>query len=544
MSNSQDSMTQEEQLKQSIIAEVIRLNKEYQKQYPGKTISRDYFRRYYSKKIEGISFYTALFGGFKQLLKAANITRSKEQDNKMCRDSFDIKIDAAKKPYPRGYFVTAAIAGATLEKDFFESVLTYCKYNNYKLLIELMRGVRLKEDYFDDDILQYSDHFCTEYIFNKNLRAFDFMLSPQFEKPISGLTRYGHKGHSMIIASPKQQLASVPVGKEKLPHIVCSTGSITMPDYANNKAGRKAHQDHVCGGLVVEIEDAETFHIRQVQSDKHGGFYDLNKYYSKNKVKTISCEALVLGDIHTGFEDENAMLASKEQIKLLNPRTVVLHDVFDGHSINHHHLNNIKRQVKRIPKIDTLEKELRHLGDSLVSLTSSFPKQRFVIVRSNHDEFLDRYLNERNFVNDRVNYRLALQLALWQLDDNNPIQEFLYENDYLISNATWLTREQDFKIEGIQVGSHGDKGSNGGRASITTLELAYGNSMSGHSHSPAILRNTWIVGTNTKLRMDYNADETSSWLHANGVIYPGGTRSMLISINGRWRLPDGKRKKH
>ena len=67
-----------------------------------------------------------------------------------------------------------------------------------------------------------------------------------------------------------------------------------------------------------------------------------------------------------------------------------------------------------------------------------------------------------------------------------------------------MKREKDYKLHGVHIGAHGDKGNNGSRGSIQQLELSYGNAVIGHSHSPGILRNIWQVGTSTKLILDYN----------------------------------------
>src|SRR5690606_29335149 len=100
------------------------------------------------------------------------------------------------------------------------------------------------------------------------LRAMDLLLHPQQMLPLTGLPRFGHKGYSVIVASPKQELFVCPNNQKKYPHIIHSTGTISSPDgYRPTRAGRLAKQDHVFGGLIVEIENEKLFHIRQIQTE-------------------------------------------------------------------------------------------------------------------------------------------------------------------------------------------------------------------------------------------------------------------------------------
>ena len=45
-----------------------------------------------------------------------------------------------------------------------------------------------------------------------------------------------------------------------------------------------------------------------------------------------------------------------------------------------------------------------------------------VIVKSNHDEFLERYLREAKYANDPQNHRLSLDLAIALYEDYDPLR--------------------------------------------------------------------------------------------------------------------------
>jgi len=455
--------------------------------------------------------------------------------NSITRSSIDIKKSDLTKTGKRRYFVTAAIAGGEIDAPFFEAVQTYCKLNKASLVILPMRGVYKTDEYFSDELLEYADYFSTEYIFNTSLKARDFIINPQMIDPLTSLDRYGQKETSLIIASPKQRLNIAPIGNAELPHIIYSTGAITRTSYASNRAGRLAAQDHILGGLIVEVEDSERFYIRNVQSDSSGGFYDLNKYYKQNTCTPTTSTAFVMGDLHTGETDLTAYAAWKECIQLMKPKYIFLHDLFSGVSISHHTVNNMNLQVNKPEELDTLQKELDYVGSFLQKISNDFKQQEIIIVKSNHDLFLERYLEDQRAYKDVVNFKLVIQLAHWyMIEKKNPLEEYI-RRKYKIDNVTFLSLDQDFKINRIQLGSHGHLGINGGKSSPRAIEKAYGRATTAHTHSPHILRGTYIVGTTSRLRLDYNMGP-SSWLHASAIQYESGQRSMIIAFNGKWRM--------
>ena len=57
----------------------------------------------------------------------------------------------------------------------------------------------------------------------------------------------------MIIAHSKQQMIVVPTGMKMNPHMLWSTGSITLPYYRQTRSGKLALVEHVEGGLIIEV---------------------------------------------------------------------------------------------------------------------------------------------------------------------------------------------------------------------------------------------------------------------------------------------------
>lgn len=452
------------------------------------------------------------------------------------RDSFDKKQSDEKLTGKRRYFVTTAIAGCSLNKGFYKAVQKFCHTKNAKLVVLPMRGVVSKNEEFTKDVLDaLKGSFYTEYTFNSNLEAFDLGLGPTQVNPLSGLARLAQKKASLLIASPKQSMETIPVSNVGIPHILQATGAITTSMYTENRIGMLAEEDHVIGGIIVEVQDSKIFHLRQVQADAQGGFYDLDKYYSYKGVANATAEAFVLGDIHCGNEDPTAMKAWKEVMRQVKPKHIFLHDILDCRSISHHEQHNMTKKANRPDLFKLLSTELNGVSGFLHGMTKEFPNITFNVVRSNHDEHLDRYLDEGRFLFDHHNYRLALQLALLRVDGFNPLAEYVKGKIGTRKNLRWLRRDEDFKIAGVQLSAHGDIGPNGSKGTIMGTERSYYNAITAHLHSPRILRKSFQVGTSTKYRLSYTSGP-SNWLHASCLLYKNGMKQMIVSIGGEWRI--------
>lgn len=460
----------------------------------------------------------------------------KIRESLVTRDSFNKVADDSDVVRKRTYFVTSAIAGCTIDEKFLKSIRVFCRDRGAKLVVLPMRGVISKNEEFSEELIRLiGKDIYTDYTFNKNIESFDIGVSPMQLNPLVGLARFAQKRTSIIIASPKQNMDTVPVSNAGIPHLLHSTGAITLPSYPQTRAGMISYEDHVVGGLVLEIADKQIFHLRQVQADADGSFYDLGKKYTPSGVKKAKAEAFVLGDIHFGNEDEGAMKAWYKVIEETNPKDIFLHDTFDGRSISHHEINNISARANRPGIFKYLQTELDYNANSLAKMSHRYKNTTFNIVRSNHDEHLDRYLDEARYIHDPFNYRLALTLAIYRCDGQNPLQAYVESAVGKLGNIRWLARDQDYKVAGIQLAAHGDKGANGGRGNIAGAERSYHKSITGHSHSPRILRNAWQVGTSTKLRLNYTQGP-SSWLHASVLVYNNGQRQMIIAIDGKYKI--------
>lgn len=439
------------------------------------------------------------------------------------------------------YFITAAVAGAPVDKKFLSTVEKFCEQKKAKLIVLLMRGHKRS--------LEPQDHIYTpeieklhkegkafvEYVFNSNLKALDVQVNPQQVLPLTGLTRYGvdkDKRYSVLVASPRQHMKILPSGNGLHPRMLHSTGAITLPDYQKNRLGRISTQDHVVGGLFVTLDKSQ-FHLTQVQADVDGSMVLYGKrHFPDGSVVEERAESFVMGDLHAGFDCPKTMQAWYEVFAATKPKRVFLHDIMDGVSISHHLEHKPIDRLSRPHELATLEKELLVVGKKLAEIKSKMPEDSELnIVASNHaPDHLVRYLDEGRYLTDHVNYALAHELMNLRIKGSDNILRDAIDPD---KNYNWLDRNDDYVVEGFNLAVHGDRAANGSRGSPAALEKTYGKGISGHTHTPEIVHRWVVAGTSTKLRLSYNSG-ASSWLNASVLLYKGGLFQIVISIDGKW----------
>lgn len=452
-------------------------------------------------------------------------------------DPIRTDVKRSIKPGVKRLIVTTAVAGAKADQGFLKSLDVYAKARSAEVVI-LVSVTDAHTVTIDPSLKKYTI-ITTDTALNSKIGVLGIKNSAKKADPVTGLPRIGQRNGSFIGASPKQRLKFVATGPSTLPHALMTTGAVTLPNYTQSRdlitqLNYVSEQDHVMGAVVVELEDDTFFHFRQVQADSKGRFADLGKLYSPSGVKDYAPEAFVLGDWHSGETDPEAYACWEAVSKATKVKSWIMHDMFSGNSINPHvrgkHLTRAKMAAENLL---SLKDELDGFVKDVLSLSN---RRKLVIVKSNHDEFLDRYLNDGMYLDDAPNHRLALDLACAVLDNKNPLQDYFENNAKKTKNPVkWLVRDESYKVADVELGQHGDIGSNGARGSAVSMESAYGKCVYGHSHTPNILRESWCVGTSTYLQLSYNRG-ASSWFHSSCLVYPNGQRQMINNIQGRYTI--------
>jgi hypothetical protein len=439
--------------------------------------------------------------------------------------------DVVKKH--KRFIVTTAVAGAPVFTDALKAVKNYCKRKEAALLItpcsdpaaNMSEG--LGELVNENIVFENTD-------LNSNIAIYALKLSAKQINPITGLGRIGQRNKSFIFASPKQSLEYVPVGNNRLPHALMSTGAITLPDYNTDRYMSKrtafiAEHDHVLGGIIVEIDGKDIYHFRTIEFNSDGSFTDMGtRFYADGKCKKFPVKNLTLGDWHCGHTEPTVKESTMKLIEMLSPENLTLHDVFQGDSVNHHVLKKVITR-SQINKPSILE-EGKILKDDLEKFHKLVPNIH--IVKSNHDEWLDRYLEEGSYPFDSLNFETSHILALAKKNGIDPLKK-LMELCQLKAPVNFNKRDQDLVFCGVQYGCHGDFMHKG--MSYSQLERAYAKATAGHRHTAGILRGVRFVGTSTKLRESY-ATGPISWTNTHEILNEDGSRQLINIINGRYCL--------
>ena len=459
------------------------------------------------------------------------------------------------------YVVTSAQNNTPVHTGFLQALNNYCELNDAKLIVIPYRYKNPTSIFTPE---QQADEYWAKpiepHIVDKMIRLSDTFvvmgnvkIQPTAVQPLSGFD--GYTGlDSAIIGHPKIQLFTVPTPAKHLPKILTTTGTVTVPNYTDSKAGWKGEFHHSLAALVVEIDDDGDTHIRHVHGDDvTGNFYDLDKHYTGEDVtQGHRIAALVTGDTHAEFMDEKVKAATYTNessiAKTLKPEVIVRHDVEDFYARNHHHRgNDLIAFGKHHFGRDNVEDSLQITADFIDETT--YPESVNIIVKSNHDEALDRWLREADPKYDPENAILYHYLKLHQLENVKMTEtgfksidpfEFWCRNPKngkgLRSGdqTVFLKRDESFSVAGVELGFHGDRGPNGARGSIRNFAKIGPKTIIGHSHSPGIYEGCYQVGVSARLDLEYTSGP-SSWLHTHCIVYPDGTRTLVNVINGKWR---------
>lgn len=458
------------------------------------------------------------------------------------------KFDKSKSRF----IITWGQNNTAVHKGFYENIEAYAKAINADIHIILgryrnvttvdeTRREQLEEEkvFWHEEIIKYADanrHDIHQYVSIMS----DIKIQPTATNPMSSLQ--GLSGvNSCIFGAPKVQMEMIPVLDGMKPKMMISTGAVTVNNYSDSKSGKTGEFHHTLGFAIVEIEDADKFHIRYVTADdKTGAFSDLYKRVEKGVVSDINTiEAIILGDVHYGHHDQAVLDKTMVLLDKLKPNHVVLHDVFDGNSISHHEMKDPFIQYgKEIAGTNDLKKELDVMMDGL----KSFEKfKNVVIVRSNHDDFLDRWLKNEDWKKQPTykNSRLYMQLSDMLLEQYGT-------NPYKIAGVIpalinqkfpkfkTLGRSASYQVKGgWELGQHGDVGANGSRGSLQQFRRLNTKIVVGHYHSPGRKDGAIAVGTSTKMRVGYNIGP-SSWLQSHVIIHNDGRAQHINFIDGEY----------
>lgn len=457
------------------------------------------------------------------------------------------------------FIVTSAQNNTYVHRKFLQSLETMAKEVDAKILVGTFSYNKSGFQNLEKGDGEWYDPLIEDYIFdepailaNGLIWCGELNILPTATNPLSGFQSYT-RSSSGIIPHVKVQMESIPTHKSQETRFLYTTGAVTRRNYIQKKAGQKASFHHIFGALLVEV-DPKTgdWFVRQlIADDNTGEFYDLDKLYTPTGVvENQRVEAINWGDIHIEKIDEVVAAASffneNSMLNVLKPKFQFFHDSIDFEARNHH---NIKDPYFRFRMYKENREEVKQNIAQLIEFLKRTERENTlsVIVESNHDLALKRWLKESDYKTDPANaiFYLECQLEIYKQMEKGVhdfhLLEWLVKKELNSSNIKFLKTDDSFKIcnedgNGIECGSHGHLGNNGARGSInsyTKLEARYN---IGHSHSAAIKDGVYVAGVCADIeKMDY-AKGASGWSHSHIITYPNSRRAIVTIKRGNWRV--------
>jgi hypothetical protein len=462
---------------------------------------------------------------------------------------FDRKI-----PKKRFYLITAAQNATPVHKGALLAMEAFARHHDAEIIVLPIRyknptstfnDSQENAEVWDPRVQKYLSSMRTR--LNKNLVILgDVKTQPTASSPLTGYDAITG-GESAILGHTKLQLRSIATPQNSMAKILTTTGAITVPNYTDSKAGALGEFHHCLGAALVEI-DGKRFHLRQINCRRDGSFIDLDKMYSRFGVSDAPrASAIIMGDVHVDYADPAAVKATFQgpdsMIGVLRPKYVVYHDLSDEYATNPHHYGNpFNFMAKRRGGKHLVREEIERACQFVIDNT---PKDSIaVIVPSNHNDFLERWMKSHDWKSDPDNAEFYLETALHMARSAkmglggaeylNPFEYWVRKFFKGHKNVIILKRDESFIVDGIELGFHSDKGPNGSRGNIKNFRRLGVKTVIGHGHSEGIDEGSTQVGTLTYLRLEYNSGP-SSWTQSNCVIYKGGKRSLLNIVKGDWR---------
>lgn len=448
--------------------------------------------------------------------------------------------------------ITWAQNATPVHAGFLSALKAYCLTNSAKLLVipgryknptSRWEESQVNAQWWAPELVPYLVNERKK--LNKNLVLLaDIHTQPTATTPLSGFESITH-GESGILGHPKLQMNVIPAPHQRMPKILTTTGSVTVPNYTDTKAGAKGDFHHVQGAVIVEL-DRGAFHLRHVNARADGAFCDLDKaYFSDGSVQPAGpYEALVFGDTHVRFIDgavDKASFGKGGLVEKLNPKALVFHDLLDGYAVNPHH------QFKPFIAVSKFKAAFADIEDEVIEagnwLFARSKGRKAYVVSSNHNDFLARWMSNNDWRHDPENAEFYLETALHMVRETkmsesgaetpDPFHHWIGKLN--ADNIRCVGRNESLMLSGVECSLHGDQGPNGARGSRAALSKIGAKTIIGHSHTPGITNGCYQTGTSTPLRLEYSG-AVGSWLNAHCSINPFGKRTIHVYVNGKFWL--------
>lgn len=383
-------------------------------------------------------------------------------------------------------------------------------------------------------------------------------ILPTAVRPLSGLDAYAGQS-SGVFPHAKVALESVPVMPGRNPKFNFTTGTCTQRNYIQKKEGIKAEFHHAYAALLVEVDEHGNWWARHLNATPDGSFYDLTRRVRGGKVTDgHRLEALQWGDVHASEIDADVRDLNWREggtLDVLRPKYQFMHDLFSMRSRSHHEMKSYEARIGKFrTTLDSVRAEVEVTAKLLAD--AARPWCKTVVVSSNHDRHLERWLDDADYKADLENaeFFLTAQLERTRALQSNPeaswpVLPWALRGAGAPAAVRYLGRDESFIIcpaHPVECGQHGDEGINGARGSTAAYVRMSMRQNKGHDHTAAI--RDGVVSAGVCARTLRYAHGPSSWSVSHIGTYRNGKRVILTQRAGKmWRgaeeRPPAKRRK-
>jgi hypothetical protein len=463
--------------------------------------------------------------------------------------SIDSVADVIKKMPHGRYVLTVAQNNTDIDPDMFAALQHYCVEMDATLLIA--RTTYNKGGFRQPDVNDtegekgaiFYDDAVQPYLVSGHIDLggkFHFIADANVivttKWPTSGFDGIAPAGVGVIIPASKIELRVSAALKNAPNKVIAATGAITKRNYIMRKAGAQAAFAHSIGAIFVDTKKGTIRHLEQMEGTK--GFYDMDRFFSPYGVKDAlgHVAALQFGDIHAEKMERKNMKAALALIEQLQPANVILHDLLDFSSRNHHNIKDPTFIHAQMVAGNTVKGDLQKMAAIVDEFLATGVNLH--VIESNHDLAINTWLKNADFKNDPVNAVVYLDcmLALYKHQEKGGkdyfnMLSFAYSNiggGRFAESIDFHETDETLTIAGVEMGNHGHNGVNGARGNPKGFAALGVKMNTGHTHSPSIYGPCYTAGVTASLDMDYNKG-ASSWAIAHLVTYDNGQRQILFA---------------
>lgn len=373
-------------------------------------------------------------------------------------------------------------------------------------------------------------------------------ILPTAKHPLTDFEDYNGR-RSNIIPHAKVAMESVASMADEATKFNYSTGTVTQRNYIQKRAGILAEQKHTYGAVIVCVDHHGNWYVRQLEIDDDDAIMDVGPepmrgvYVQAGQVyEDEVVEGIYWGDAHAAEMEmwvRELCWGKGGMLDTVRPAYQFMGDVFSMRTRGHHEMKDFHRTYsKYVAGEETVEEEVQLTADFVAE--AERPWCEMVVVSSNHDRHLTRWLNEADFRLDPVNAKFFCRLQYETLDamdrgdrDFNVLEWALCRAG-APSSVRFLATDESFIVAGVENGLHGDLGQNGSRGSTRGLTKLGRPVNKGHDHTAAV-RDQVYSGGACSLSFPYMKGPNSHSV-SHILTYRNGKRTIVTLWSHMWRL--------